>query len=137
MTGLKTLNFVITGKTQLDRLLSIGERVDGSSLFSYIDAASSDLYVVPRYKTAFVNPFSKIPAVDILCSYYTNQGIPLASSPENIVRKADGVLKKSTGLTLEAMGELEYYIFAKNLLFTRLRRKKVTMSLLHFLSVRI
>ncbi len=108
---LKTLNFVITSKSQLDRLLSVGERVDGSSLFSYIDSASSDLYVIPRYRTAFLNPFSEIPAVDILCSYYTNQGIPLASSPENIVRKADQALKKSTGLTLEAMGELEYYIF--------------------------
>ena len=60
---LKTLNFMISTKEQMDRLLSAGERVDGSSLFSYIDAASSDLYIIPRYKTAFVNPFSTIPAV--------------------------------------------------------------------------
>jgi len=85
---LKTLNFVITSKAQLDRMLSAGERVDGSSLLPYIDAASSDLYVIPRYKTAYMNPFSPIPTVDILCSYYTNEGIPLPSSPENIVRKA-------------------------------------------------
>jgi len=108
---LKTLNFIITSKTQLDRLLSAGERVDGSSLFSYIDAASSDLYVIPRYKTAYVNPFSPIPTVDILCSYYTSEGTPLPSAPENIVRKAHEVLKNSTGLNLEAMGELEYYVF--------------------------
>ena len=85
---LKTLNFIINSKTQLDRLLSTGERVDGSSLFSYMDSASSDLYVIPRYKTAFVNPFSEIPALDILCSYYTYEGVPLPSSPENIIRKA-------------------------------------------------
>jgi len=108
---LKTLNFIITSKAQLDQLLSRGERVDGSSLFSYIDAASSDLYVIPRYKTAYVNPFSTIPTVDILCSYYTNEGVRLPSSPENIVRKAHEVLKNSTGLSLEAMGELEYYVF--------------------------
>jgi len=108
---LKTLNFVITSKAQLDRLLSMGERVDGSSLLPYIDAASSDLYVIPRYKTAFVNPFSAIPTVDILCSYYTNEGARLPSSPENIVSQAHQVLKNSTGLTLEAMGELEYYVF--------------------------
>ncbi len=107
---LKTLNLVITSKAQLDRLLSMGERVDGSSLLPYIDAASSDLYVIPRYKTAYVNPFSPIPTVDILCSYYTNEGVRLPSSPENIVRKAHQVLKSSTGLTLEAMGELEYYV---------------------------
>lgn len=107
---LKTLNFIITNKSQLDYLLSAGERVDGSSLFSYIDSASSDLYVIPRYKTAYVNPFSDIPAVDILCSYYTSEGNPLPSSPENIVRKAHKVLKDETGLILEGMGELEYYV---------------------------
>lgn len=107
---LKTLNFVIHSKSQLDRVLSVGERVDGSSLLSAIDAGSSDLYVIPRYKTAYVNPFSSIPTVDILCSYYTHEGVPLSSSPENIVRRAHEALKNSTGLTLEAMGELEYYI---------------------------
>ncbi|TRZ94152.1 MAG: glutamine synthetase, partial [Dehalococcoidia bacterium] len=107
---LKTLNFIVSSKAQLNRLLSIGERVDGSSLLPYIDAASSDLYVIPRYKTAYVNPFSPVPTVDILCSYYTSEGVPLPSSPENIVRKAGQVLKNSTGLTLEAMGELEYYV---------------------------
>ena len=107
---LKTLNFVITSKPQLDRLLSAGERVDGSSLFSYIDAASSDLYVIPRYRTAYVNPFATIPTMDILCSYYTKEGTPLASSPENTVRKAHEVLKASTGFSLDAMGELEYYV---------------------------
>jgi len=107
---LKTLNFVIASKAQLDRLLSAGERVDGSNLLPYIDAASSDLYVIPRYKTAYVNPFSTVPTVDILCSYYTNEGTRLWSSPENVVTKAHEVLKNSTGLTLEAMGELEYYV---------------------------
>ncbi|MFC1729027.1 glutamine synthetase family protein [candidate division KSB1 bacterium] len=108
---LKTLNFIITSKTHLDRLLSTGERVDGSSLFSYIDASLSDLYVIPRYKTAYVNPFSPIPTVDILCSFYTSRGERLPSSPENIVFKAHESLKQRTGFTLEAMGELEYYVF--------------------------
>lgn len=108
---LKTLNFVITSKSQLDRLFSIGERVDGSSLFSYVDAGSSDLYVIPRFKTAYVNPFSEIPAIDILCSFYTSEGKPLPSAPEQILYRAHEELKKSTGMTMEAMGELEYYAF--------------------------
>ncbi|MFH1032243.1 MAG: glutamine synthetase family protein [Chloroflexota bacterium] len=107
---LKTLNFVISSKTQLDRLLSAGERVDGSSLFSYIDSSSSDLYIVPRYKTAYVNPFSTMPTVEVLCSYYTKNGTRLPSSPENILKKANQVLLKSTGFSLHAMGELEYYV---------------------------
>ncbi len=108
---LKRLNFVIQNRGQLDRLLSTGERVDGSSLFSFVDAAASDLYVIPRFKTAFVNPFSDIPAIDILCSYYDVDGQPLASAPEYTLKKAHQALKERTGLNMEAMGELEYYIF--------------------------
>ncbi len=110
---LKTLNFIINNRAHLDKLLSAGERVDGSSLFSFISAASSDLYVIPRYKTAFVDPFSDIPTVDILCSYYTSDGMPLDSSPENLVKKAHNLLKTKTGYHFEALGELEYYLFSE------------------------
>ena len=110
---LKTLNFIINDKEHLDTLLSSGERVDGSSIFSFVEAGSSDLYVIPRYKTAFLNPFSEIPSLDILCSYYNKDGEPLVSSPENILRKSHEVLKEKTGLSFEVMGELEYYIIGE------------------------
>lgn len=110
---LKTLNFVINNKNHLERILSTGERVDGSSLFSYIPASSSDLYVVPKYRTAFVNPFTEFPTVDLLCSYYTSEGKPLQSSPENIVKKAYNVLQEKTGFSLEVLGELEYYLLSE------------------------
>ena len=45
---LKTLNFVITSLEYLETILTLGERVDGSSLFPFISAGSSDLYVIPR-----------------------------------------------------------------------------------------
>ncbi len=106
---LKTLNFVITGKNYLESILSTGERVDGSSLFSYIHAETSDLYVIPRFSTAFVNPFSERPTLDILCSFYTKDGKPLESAPEYILKKAHKVFQKETGYSFKAMGELEYY----------------------------
>ncbi|MCD6527376.1 MAG: glutamine synthetase [Desulfuromonas sp.] len=109
---LKKLNFILHSMEHLQNILSFGERVDGSSLFTYIHADNSDLYVVPRFKTAFVNPFSPIPAVDILCSYYTSEGTPLLSSPEQLVHRAHTALKAHSGYTLEAMGELEYYLFS-------------------------
>jgi len=106
---LKTLNFVIHDYQHLDTL-SAGERVDGSSLFKDIEAGSSDLYVIPRYRTAFVNPFTEIPTMDILCSYYTKEGTPYEDAPENILRKSHEIFKQRTGLSFEAMGELEYYL---------------------------
>lgn len=109
---LKTLNFIINSLEHLDTILTYGERVDGSSLFSFIEAGSSDLYVVPRFRTAFRNPFSEIPTIDILCSYYTKDGEPLESAPENTLRKAHRALKETTGMEFHVMGELEYYIIS-------------------------
>ena len=56
---LKTLNFVINSEEYLDSILTYGERVDGSSLFPFIEAGNSDLYVIPRYASAFVDPFRR------------------------------------------------------------------------------
>jgi glutamine synthetase len=60
---LKTLNFVINNEAYLDAILTCGERVDGSSLFPFIEAGSSDLYVIPRFRTAFLDPFAEIPTL--------------------------------------------------------------------------
>lgn len=107
---LKTLNFVITNRDHLESILTTGERVDGSSLFPHIKASSSDLYVIPRHKTAFRNPFAEVPTLDILCSYYDKDGNPMESSPEYILKKAHKAFQEVTGYEFEAMGELEYYI---------------------------
>ena len=111
---LKALNFVISSRAHLNTILTAGERVDGSSLFPFIEAGSSDLYVIPRYKTAFVNPFTEVPTLDILCSFYDRDGNALAGAPENILKKAHDVFKKTTGFEYETMGELEYYIISED-----------------------
>ena len=109
---LKTLNFVLNSQEYLDEILTCGERVDGSSLFSYIEASSSDLYVIPRYSTAFVDPFAELPTLCLLCSFFNKDGEPLESSPEYTLRKACASFTKATGLEFQAMGELEYYVIA-------------------------
>ncbi len=111
---LKTLNFIIGSREHLCNILTAGERVDGSSLFPFIKTGSSDLYVIPRYKTAFLNPFSKIPTLDILCAFYDRKGKPFESAPEYILKKAHQSFKNITGYGFEAMGELEYYIISKD-----------------------
>jgi len=102
---LKKLNFVINGAAHLDRVLTAGERVDGSSLFSFIAADSSDLYVVPRYRSAFVNPFAEVPTLDLICSFYDSHGEPLESASEHILRKAQRALRAvDVGHRLDQVG---------------------------------
>ena len=109
---LKTLNFVINNEAYLEAILTCGERVDGSSLFPFIEAGSSDLYVVPRFCTAFLDPFAEIPTLSMLCSYFNKDGELLESSPENTLRKACKAFNEVTGMEFQAMGELEYYVIA-------------------------
>lgn len=107
---LKALNFVITNLAYIDTVLTCGERVDGSSLFPFVKAGSSDLYVVPRFRTAFRDPFETVPTLTMLCSYFDKDGNPLESSPEYTLQKASEAFTRVTGMAFEAMGELEYYV---------------------------
>ena len=107
---LKTLNFIINNLAYLDTILTCGERVDGSSLFSFIQAGSSDLYVLPRFSSAFVDPFAEIPTLCMLASYFDKDGKPLESSPEYTLAKAAKAFRDVTGMEFHAMGELEYYV---------------------------
>lgn len=111
---LKTLNFVINNAAYLDAILTCGERVDGSSLFPFIEASSSDLYVLPRFSTAFEDPFAELPTLSLLCSFFNKDGEPLASSPEYTLRKACRTFREVTGMEFQAMGELEYYVISED-----------------------
>ena len=107
---LKTLNFAVTDIDYLESILTNGERVDGSSLFPFIESGSSDLYVIPRFRTAFVDPCSEIATLCLLCSYFNKDGERLESSAEYTLYKANKAFTNETGLVMEAMAELEYYV---------------------------
>ena len=110
---LHTLNFVIQSLAHADEVLTSGERVDGSSLFPYIEAGNSDLYVIPRFRTAFLDPFTNVPTLNLLCSFYTKDGEPFALAPEYTLQKAGRAFCEATGgMEFEVMGELEYYAIA-------------------------
>lgn len=109
---IKELRIPIQSKTQLEQVLAGGERVDGSSLFKgLVDSALSDLYVVPIYRTAFLNPFDS-KSLDLLCRFLTNEGKPAPFAPDNILHNANKLFEKNTGLELYALGELEFYLLS-------------------------
>jgi glutamine synthetase len=71
---LKELRLPFSSCREAESILSEGERVDGSSLFKgMVDVSLSDLYVVPEYKTAFLNPFDN-KSLDFICRFLTKEG---------------------------------------------------------------
>ena len=107
---LKKLNFPVKNYDYVNLILETGERVDGSNLFPYIDLSNSDIYVIPRYRTAFVDPFSRSASLNLMCTYFDNSGNPLDIGPHNIVGRVSKRIMEDTGITLKALGELEYYV---------------------------
>ncbi len=108
---LKEMQIPIPTRKNAECVLTEGERVDGSSLFKgMVDSGLSDLYVVPMWKTAFINPFDN-KSLDFVCKYITAEGELAPYTPDNILIKAAELFKKNTGIELHAFGELEFYLF--------------------------
>lgn len=110
---LKTLSFAVDSEAHLNAILAAGERVDGSSLFSFIDPTKSDIRIQPKLNKAFLNPFNQIPTLNVMCSYLDEKGMPLEISPETVLWKAQERLLKNTGVTLKVLCELEFYVIAQ------------------------
>jgi len=107
---LKELKLPFSSARHAERLLAAGERVDGSSLFKgLVDAANSDLYVVPKYSTAFQNPFDPT-SLDFICRFINRDGELAPFTPDNILHIAHDRFKQRTGLELHALGELEFFL---------------------------
>ena len=110
---LKELKLPVSNLAQAERILAMGERVDGSSLFKgMVETASSDLYVVPSYRTAFISPFDER-SLGFICRFLDSQGCLAPFPPENILRLAHQRFSQRTGLELHALGELEFFLIGE------------------------
>jgi len=110
---LKELKLPISNKINAERILANGERVDGSSLFKgLVETTLSDLYVVPQYKTAFLNPFDK-GSLDFICRYFNKDGELAPFAPDSILNKAYRLFKEKTGYDLHCLGELEFFLISE------------------------
>lgn len=107
---LKELKIPIANRKQAERILADGERVDGSSLFKgMVDVSVSDLYVIPVYRTAFLNPFDN-GSLDFVCRYMTSNGDFAPFALDGILYNAHSMFKRDTGYELHALGELEFFL---------------------------
>ncbi len=107
---LRELRLPVNDRGYLERLLTAGERVDGSSLFpGLFDAGESDLYAVPVYRWAFLNPWAE-DELDIVCRFAGRDGAPCALTPDNVLAAVAARLRERTGTNLLALAELELYL---------------------------
>jgi len=107
---LRELRLPVTSPGHLDRILAAGERVDGSSLYpGLFDPAESDLYAVPVYRWAFLDPWAP-DELHIVCRFAGRDGAPHPATPDTLLADAAAALRSRAGLELFALAELELYL---------------------------
>lgn len=112
---LKEMRLPVNNEAYLNRILSAGERVDGSSLFPTIfDSGESDLYVVPVYRWAFLNPWADN-ELDIVCRFANQEGEVCRLTPDNLLANTSASLRESSGFDLKALAELEFYLILERM----------------------
>lgn len=111
---LRELRLPVVSACQAERVLASGERVDGSSLFAgLVDVRESDLYVVPVYKSAFLNPFDSH-SLDFMCRLVDRHGARASFAPDCVVERASDSLTLQTGVELHALAELEFFLLGED-----------------------
>lgn len=107
---LRELRLPVNDDAYLEKILATGERVDGSSLYpGLFGTGKSDLYVLPVYRWAFLNPWAE-DELDIVCRFADQEGLPSAHTPDNLVVALAERIRDEAGLVLKALAELEFYL---------------------------
>src|SRR6266478_9930291 len=106
-------HFTIPADTLEEGTFEEGLGFDGSSIRGWQAINESDMLVLPVAETAFLDPFTKVPTLTIICNIHD----PLTKEeytrdPRNVARKAVNYMK-STGIADVAYfgPELEFFVF--------------------------
>ena len=86
---------------------------DGSSIRGWQKINESDMLIIPQPETAFIDPFTELPTVVLICNIHDPiTGEPYSRDPRNVARKAINYLN-STGIADTAYfgPEAEFFIF--------------------------
>lgn len=107
---IKKLSFYNFSLDYIKKILLFGERADGSSIFKFLKNEKSDIYIVPIYNTAFIDPFSKFKSINVFCTFFDSFGNELNVNPFYILKKANKYFEEKTNLRVKVLGELEFFI---------------------------
>lgn len=89
-----------------------GVAFDGSSIPGFRGIEESDMVMMPDTETAYVDPFTSHPTLNIMCNIYTPDGERYDRDPRSIAQKAEEYLQTTgIGTTAFFAPESEFFIF--------------------------
>ena len=105
-------HFSVSAREFAEEAFTDGVGFDGSSIRGFQEINESDMLLFPDPKTAFVDPFSHIKTLSLICDVRDPiEGDDYTRDPRHVARKAEAYLK-STGVADTAYfgPEAEFYI---------------------------
>jgi glutamine synthetase len=86
---------------------------DGSSIRGFQKIHESDMVLLPDLRTAFVDPFSALPTLSLVCTVHEPVSLtPYSRDPRRVAMRAEEYLKRSRIATTSYWGpEVEFYVF--------------------------
>jgi glutamine synthetase len=106
-------HFSMSPEELTEERITEGYGFDGSSIRGFQEIQESDMLLEPDPTTAFLDPFTKVPTLNILCFVKDPvTGEPYSRDPRHIARKAEKHLADTGVATTSYWGpEPEFYIF--------------------------
>ena len=106
-------HITIPVKHLTEEVFDDGIGFDGSSIHGWQAIESSDMLVVPQTETAFVDPFTTLPTLVLICNIHEPlTGEPYSRDPRNIAFKAVNYLNSSGVADTAYFGpEAEFFVF--------------------------
>ncbi|KKT34960.1 MAG: Glutamine synthetase [Parcubacteria group bacterium GW2011_GWA2_44_12] len=106
-------HFSVSAKEFSESVFEKGLGFDGSSLRAFKDIQESDMIVVPDPTTAFLDPFTQLPTLVLICHIKDPiSGEMYTKDPRYIAKKAELYLKSSGIADMSYWGpEAEFFIF--------------------------
>jgi glutamine synthetase len=93
-------------------MLTNGVAFDGSSIQGFRSIEESDMVMRPDLDSAFVDPFTAHPTLNLVCDVYEPNGNRYDRDPRYVAQKAEQYLKTSGIATASYFGpELEFFLF--------------------------
>ncbi len=106
-------HFTMNAKELEEDMFEEGVGFDGSSIRGFQKIQESDMLLIPDPKSAFVDPFSSFPQLNLICNVKDPVTLqPYSRDPRYIAQKAENYLK-STGIgdTCYFGPEAEFFVF--------------------------
>ena len=106
-------HFTMNAKELEEDMFEEGVGFDGSSIRGFQKIQESDMLLIPDSKSAFVDPFSSFPQLNLICNVKDPVTLqPYSRDPRYIAQKAENYLK-STGIgdTCYFGPEAEFFVF--------------------------